>query len=414
MMQSYMAQIKYSVSQKLNRTILAVTVVIIIIIGVVGGFFALNALKPTSTTTGVSNTTTNTVSHSTSQSGYDFLVFTQKGMVQLTSQSGSVVGYTRLYNMSDSTPAQNFYWDEYPIQGVTGSSFLIPLNNGTVKILNVTTMKIVNTISIGSATGFIGVAVNQNQTLAALADGPSGVVEVMNLQSFQVLWKAKYNGTSGATAYPCDVRWSADGNSIVIPMKNNNTVDILSASTGKITGSAILPAKSSPYMLTLNSQGTQLAVELIGNKTDVFYSFPALKPLGTVSFNSSITPQRGVFTADGKYYLEASGSSNVVGVISTSSFTLVNTINLPPSSSPGLSDMELTPDSNYAFVVQHGSPSTGGIIYEIATSGVASATSASASIPLTTAPAIAVPISVQTGTYLADQVLSPPTTGLHC
>jgi hypothetical protein len=390
---------------------LAVVVVIVIIIAAVGGIVALNALK---STTGTPSNTSTTSHSSSSSSGYYFLVFTQKGMVQLVSQSGSPLGYTRLYNISDAIPAQNFYWDEYPIQGVTGSSFLIPLNNGTVKILNVTSMKIVDTISIGSATGFIGVAVNQNQTLAALADGPSGVVEVMNLKTFQVLWKTTFNGTAGATAYPCDVRWSADGNSFVVPMKNNNTVDIINATTGKITASAILPAKSSPYMLTLNSQGNQLAVELIGNKTDVFYSYPALKSLGTVSFNSSITPQRGAFTADGKFYLEASASSNVVAVISTSSFTLVNTINLPPSSAPGLSDMELTPDSNYAYVVQHGNPSTGGIIYEIPTSNVASVTSASASIALTTAPAIAVPISVQTGTYLADQVLSPPTTGLHC
>lgn len=384
--------------------------VIIIIIGTVGGIIALNALKSPGTKT---TYTTSTVSHS-STSGYDFLIVTQKGMVQLATQSGNVVGYTRLYNISDSTPAQDFYWDEYPIQGVTGSTFLIPLNNGTVKILNVTSMKIMNTISVGSATGFIGVAVNQNQSLAALADGPSGVVEVINLQTSQVSWRTTFNGTSGATAYPCDIRWSADGNSFVIPMKNNNTVDVVSATTGKIIASAVLPAKSSPYMLTLNSQGNQLAVELGGNKTDVFYSYPTLKSLGTVAFNSSITPQRGVFTADGKYYLEASGSSNVVGVISTSSFTLVNTINLPPSPAPGLSDIELTPDSNYAYVIQHGNPSTGGIIYEIPTSNIATATSASASIPLTTAPAIAVPISAQTGTYLADQVLSPPTTGLHC
>ncbi|MGI0091173.1 MAG: YncE family protein [Nitrososphaerales archaeon] len=397
----------------MNRAALAIVVAVIVIIAAVGVVFLVTNNAKSSTQSSLTSNTSST--SSSSSGGYYFLVLTQKGMAQLESQSGSLLGYTRLYNISDSTPVQDFYWDEYPVQGIAGSTFLIPLNNGTVEILNITTMKIMNTISVGSATGFIGVAVNPNQTFAALADGPSGKVEVMDMKTLQVLWKTTFNTPSGSTAYPCDVRWSADGNSFAIPMKNNDTVDIINAQTGAIMASSILPTKSQPYMLSINTQGNQLAVELAGNKTDAFYSYPALKPLGTVGFNSSFTTQRGVFTADGKYYLEASSSSNVVAVISTSTFKQVNTINLPPSSAPGLSDMELTPDSNYAYVVQHGNPTSGGIIYLILTSNLESSeVGASASIPLTTAPAIAVPISVQTGTYLADQVLSPPVTGLHC
>jgi WD40 repeat protein len=341
-------------------------------------------------------------------------------MVQLASTSGTLLGYERLYNISDSIPAQNYYWDEYPIQGLAASTFLLPLNNGTVKILDITTMKIINTVSVGTASGFIGVAVNSNQTLGAIADGPSGVVEVLNLNNAQVVWRHVYNTTTGATAYPCDVRWTPNGNSLVIPMRNNNTVVTLNPANGAITADAIFPTGTAPFMLNVNSQGTLVGTELSGNKTDVFLSLPALKPVGNVALNATnFSPVRGVFTPDGQYYLVASGSSNVIDVISLSSFHLVNTLSLPPSSSPGLSDLQLTPDSNYAYVVMHGTPTTGGVIYLIPLANIATISSSSllsslGSIALTTAPAIALPISIKTGTYLADNVLSPPVTGLHC
>lgn len=325
------------------------------------------------------------------------------------------MGYSRLYNISDSVPAQTFYWVGYPIRGAIRSNFLLPINNGTVEVVNSSAMKVIQRLSVGTATGFIGVAVSPDEKLAAIADGPSGIVEVVNLSTVQVVWKQVFNQPSGATAFPCDVRWSPDQATLVVPMRNNGTVDVLSASAGNIIASASLPISSQPFMLSANSAGTQLAVELSGNKTLVFYSYPSLAPQGRTSFSiSTFSPTRGVFTPDGQYYLEASGSTNVVEVVSTSTFAVVNTINLPASSSPGLADMELTPDSLYAYVVMHGTPATGGIIYLIPLATATTATGPGGSIPLSTAPAFAIPISVQFGTYLADNVLSPPVTGLHC
>ena len=123
-------------------------------------------------------------------------------------------------------------------------------------------------------------------------------------------------------------------------------------------------------ILTLRVQC--LEPSLSGNKTDVFLSLPALTPVGHIVLNATnFSPVRGVFTPNGNYYLEASGASNVVDVISMSNFQLVNTLSLPASSSPGLSDMTLTPDSNYAYVVMHGTPTTGGIIYLIPLANIA-------------------------------------------
>jgi len=292
---------------------------------------------------------------------------------------------------------------------------LLPINNGTIDVVNSTQMKVTASFNVGSATGFIGVAISANERYAAIADGPSGIVEVLNLATLQGVWEQVYRQPNGATAFPCDIRWAPDGNTIVIPMKNNGTVDVISATNGNIVATTTLPISSQPFMLSVNTQGSMLAVELSGNKTDVFYSYPALKALGTTSFPiSTFSPTRGVFTQDGKYYLEASGSTNVIEVISTSTFGVVNTINLPASSSPGLADMELTPDGLNAYVVEHGTPTTGGIIYLIPLATIATTTAPSGSIPLTTAPAFAIPISIQFGTYLADNVLSPPVTGLHC
>lgn len=298
---------------------------------------------------------------------------------------------------------------------ISNPNFLVPLNNGTVEVINGASLTVSSRLSVGTATGFIGVAVSPDQQYAAIADGPSGVVEVVNLANLQVVWQTVFKGTTGATAFPCDIRWAPDGNTIAIPMKNNGTVDEISAATGSIIVSAKLPLSTDPFMLTINSQGTMLAVELSGNKTDAFYSYPALKSLGTTSFSiSTFSPTRGVFTPNGQYYLEASGSTNVVEVISTSTFTVVNTIDLPASSSPGLADMEITPDGANAYVVMHGTPTTGGIIYLIALASVSTNAAPTGSVPLTTAPAFAIPVSYQYGTYLADSVLSPPVTGLHC
>jgi hypothetical protein len=354
-------------------------------------------------------------STSSASTGYYLLVFTQKGIAELTSTDGTLLGYSRLYNISDSVPTQTFYWEGYPLAGAAKSNFLVPLNNGTIEVVNSTLMKVTGRISVGTATGFIGVSISADQQYAAIADGPSGVVEVVKLATVQTVWKAVFDQPSGQTAFPCDVRWSPDQSTILVPMRYNGTVDVIGATTGRIVAGASLPIATQPFMLSVNSQGSQLAVELSGNKSVVFFSYPALTPLGRTSFNSStFSPTRGVFTPDGKHYLEASGSTNVVSVISTSTFAVVNTIDLPTSSAPGLADMELAPGGLDAYVVMHGTPATGGIIYLISLADATTATGAASSIPLTTAPAFAVPVSIQFGTYLADNVLSPPITGLHC
>jgi DNA-binding beta-propeller fold protein YncE len=413
-----------------NRYVAIAAVVVVVILGL--GIFIL-ATPGTRSTSGTSSSSASTPSGSSSSlsssstpsssssssvatNGYYFLVFTQKGIAELTSpDNGAVLGYTRIFNISDSVPTQTFYWEGYPVQGATQSNFMVPLNNGTVEVVNSTSLKVTGRISVGNATGFIGVAVSPDQQYAAIADGPSGIVEVVKLATLQTVWKQAFTQPSGATAFPCDIRWSPDQGTVVVPMKNNGTIDVLSGTTGDIVASAVLPISSQPFMLSVNTQGSMLAVELSGNKTDDFFSYPALKSLGRTSFSiQTFSPTRGVFTPDGDYYLEASGATNVIEVISTSTFTVVNTINLPASASPGLADMEVTPDGVNAYVVMHGTPTTGGIIYLIPLATAATALGPSGSIPLTTAPAFTIPISTQFGTYLADNVLSPPVTGLHC
>ena len=90
---------------------------------------------------------------------------------------------------------------------------------------------------------------------------------------------------------------------------------------------------------------------------------------------------------------------------------MVNTINLPTSASPSLSEINLTPDGNKAFVVMHGTPATGGIIYLISLATVATATGPSSSIALSTSIGIFIPTTAQYATYLEDYVLLPPVAG---
>jgi len=401
-----------------SRLVVTAAIIVVIIIGGVVLFLGPLAGQTSSSATsspssrGSSSTTGSATS---ALNNYRFLIFNQKGIVELASPDGALLGYSRLYNISLTSPVQTYYWESYPVQGAPRGNFLVPLNNGTVEVVDGSKMVVQQRFSVGNATGFIGVAVSSDEQYAAIADGPSGIVEVVKLSTLQTVWKTVFNRPSGVTAYPCDVRWAPDGSTLVIPMKNNGTVDVVTATTGSMVSSASLPVSAQPFMLSINSQGNMLGVELSGNKTEVFYSYPSLKPLATTSFPApNFSPDRGLFTQDGKYFLEASGATNVIEVVSVADFTVVNTIILPSSGAPGLADMELTPDGANAYVVMHGTPATGGIIYIIPLANIATVSAASASIALTTAPSFALPISMDYATYLANNVLSPPTTGLHC
>jgi DNA-binding beta-propeller fold protein YncE len=153
-----------------------------------------------------------------------------------------------------------------------------------------------------------------------------------------------------------------------------------------------------------------LAVEYAGNNSVGFYSLPNLQFLGMVKMPGNLVPQRGTFTPNGQYYLEAPINANQVVVISTSTYTVVQNITLPSTSSPGLAEIGITPGGSYAFVVIHGNVQTGGIIALISLSTM----SVAYEVPLTTAPAIVLPVEIPAATYLVDNVLLPPVTGLHC
>ncbi|MCL5788742.1 MAG: YncE family protein [Candidatus Marsarchaeota archaeon] len=394
------------------RYVLVVGIVLILAVGVGSAYYFLHTRSPTVTVPPSSSPTSSTT---TSSGAFDFLVFTQKGIAMLMSPSGSFLGYERLYNLSTSSPVQTFYWDEYSTTAVPSSVLAIPLNNGTILLFNTTTMKETGKTSVGSSIGFIGIQLSPNSKYLAVADGPSGVVEVLSATSGQVVWQKTYDTLQGKTAYPCDVRWSPDGKYLLAPMKLNGTIDLIDSTTGAITNEANVAPTSQPYMASINAQGTQAVVEFLTNKTDGFYSFPSLKLIGTVAFNSThFLPQRGVFTPDGSYYLEASASTNQIAVISTSNLHVVNMINLPPTSAPGFADIVIAPGGATAYAVQHGNPTTGGIIYLISLSELTSSSAVAGSIPLTTAPAIVLTIPSTLATYLADNVLEPPVTGLHC
>jgi DNA-binding beta-propeller fold protein YncE len=291
-----------------------------------------------------------------------------------------------------------------------GKYILVPINNGSVYVVDSSTMKVVKNFSVGNKIGFIGVAISPNGQYAAIADGPSGVVEVINLSNLQVVWKDQFLSPTGRTYYPCDVRWAPNGQYLIVPMRFNNSVDTINAMTGKVMNVLTASPGSQPYMVSPNMQGTMVAVEYAGNNSVGFYSLPNLQYMGMVAMPSGVTPQRGTFTPDGKYYLEAPTNKNEVVVISTSSFSIVNTISLPSISPQGLAEIGITPGGSYAYVVIHGSVSSGGMIVLISLNTM----SIAYEVPLTTAPAFVLPISESTGGYLVDNVMLPPITGLHC
>jgi DNA-binding beta-propeller fold protein YncE len=389
------------------RLLLIVGIIVIAAIGV-GAAYVM--MRNSSIPLVVSQTTTLT---STSPApGFYFLAFTQKGIAQVLnpfSQSQSFLGYKRVVNISLNVPQQIYYWDEVPPTPSLPHLFL-PVNNGTVYVLNSETLSLNETIQVGSSMGFIGAAVSPNGEYAALADGPSGLVEVVQVGSLKVVWSHDFLSPTGRTYYPCDVRWTPDSAYLVIPMRFNNSVDLINASNGEVVKVRSTSLGSQPYMVSPDLKGKMVAVEFVGNNSVGFYSLPDLRLQGMVQMPKGLVPQHGVFTPNDQYYLEAPSNNDTVLVISTSNFQVIKEIPLPQISPAGLADMELTPDGQYAYVVMHGSPTSGGIVSLISISTL----SLYSQLPLTTAPAIVIPIPSTTANYLVNQVLLPPVTGLHC
>ncbi|TRM96163.1 YncE family protein [Sulfolobus sp. B1] len=381
------------------------------------GFGAAYLMLKPSTTTTITPTITSSTSTSTPvNNNFYFLVLTQKGIGMIVnpfSTSSSFLGFQHVINVSTNVPTQVYYWEELPYNSMINLNqiVLMPLNNGTVYAFNTSNMKVIKSFTVGNSIGFIGVAYSPDMRYIAIADGPSGVVEVINANTLQVMWSQKFVSPTGRTYYPCDIRWDpANPDIILVPMRFNNSVDEINATSGEVIKVLSASPGSQPYMLSPNTQGNMLAVEYAGNNSIGFYSLPNLTLLGIVKMPGSLVPQRGVFTPNGEYYLEAPSNANQVVVISTSSFNVVKNITLPQTSSPGLAEIGLTPGGSYAFVIIHGNFQTGGIIVLISLSSL----SVAYEVPLTTAPAIALPVQVSTGNYLVNNVLLPPVTGLHC
>ncbi|MDT7862251.1 MAG: YncE family protein [Saccharolobus sp.] len=395
------------------KLILLAGFIVILAIGFGAAYLMLRpTTTPTTTTTSVVTKPTTTITQS---QNFYLLVFTQKGISMVLnpfSPSSSFLGFQHVVNISLNTPDQVYFWEQLPYNSMIklGDVVFMPLNNGTVYAVNTSTMKVIKSFQVGNSIGFIGIDYSPNMQYVAIADGPSGVVEVINVQTLQVVWKDTFISPTGRTYYPCDIRWAPNGQYIIVPMRFNNSVDEINATNGQVIRVLAASPGSQPYMLSPNNQGTMLAVEYVGNNSVGFYSLPNLSLLGIVKMPGKLIPQRGVFTSNGQYYLEAPANENEVVVISTSNFSIIENITLPSTSSPGLSEIQLAPGGNYAYVVIHGNPQSGGMIVLISLSSMGIAYE----IPLTTAPAIVLPLQTSAGTYLVDNVLLPPVTGLHC
>ena len=395
---------------------------IIVLIGVGAAYimFKSGSSQGPSPTPGTSVVSTQSTSSSQSVSSQNnnfyFLVLTQKGISQVINPFASAeqfLGFQRVTNISVNVPQQVYYWDEPSADHMLSQQFkyiLVPINNGTVLVVNTSTMQVVKTFTVGNSIGFIGVAYSPNGTYAAIADGPSGVVMLVNMNTLQVVWEDKFVSPTGKTYYPCDVRWDPNGEYLIVPMRFNNSVVLIDPSNGKVVKEMSASLGSQPYMVSPNMQGTMVAVEYAGNNSVGFYSLPDLKYLGMVQMPQGVTPQRGTFTPNGAYYLEAPINKDEVIVISTSNFEIVKNITLPSISPQGLADIEVVPGTDYAYVVIHGSVSSGGMIVLIDLNTLTVAQE----VPLTTAPAIVLPMSASYATYLVNNVMLPPVTGLHC
>ncbi|AHC52066.1 hypothetical protein SUSAZ_09185 [Sulfolobus acidocaldarius SUSAZ] len=400
------------------KVLLLIGFLVIIAIGF-GAAYIMLKYSPSSTSNTTSSVTSSspTTGSSTSQSNnFYFLVLTQKGIGMIVnpfSASSNFLGFQHIINISTSVPTQVYWWEELPYNSMVTLNQLIfaPLNNGTVYVFNTSTMKVVKTFAVGNSIGFIGVAYSPDMKYVGIADGPSGVVEVINSNNLQVVWNKTFVSPTGRTYYPCDIRWNpANPNVLIIPMRYNNSVVEMNATNGQIIKVLSASPGSQPYMISPNLQGNLLAVEYVGNNSVGFYTLPDFTFKGIIKMPGNMVPQRGVFTPDNNYYLEAPSNANEVIAISTSSFNIVKNITLPSTSSPGLADIELAPNGGYAYVLIHGNVQTGGIIILISLSSL----SVSYEVPLTTAPAIVLPVEVNTGNYLVNNVLEPPVTGLHC
>jgi len=167
------------------KILLLVGIVVILLIGIGAAYIMMKSPSTTTSTTTTSSPSSSVTVSSSSAPNNNFylLVFTQKGIVQAINpftQTSNFLGFQHVVNISTSVPQQVYYWDEVPAGEMFNASYIvIPVNNGSVYIINPSTLKVVETLNVGKSVGFIGVAYSPNQQYVAIADGPSGVVEVL-------------------------------------------------------------------------------------------------------------------------------------------------------------------------------------------------------------------------------------------
>ena len=189
--------------------------------------------------------------------------------------------------------------------------------NGMVSVINLTTRKVIGTVSVGK--GPIGVAVAPDGHEVYVANFKSNTVSVIDARTDQV------TDTIPVGAKPFGVAVTPNGNEVYVANAKSNTVSVIDTRTDQVTDT--IPVGTSPFGIAVTPDGNEVyvanaksnTVSVIDTRTD---QVTDTIPVGARPDDVAVAP-------DGAEVYVANSKSNTVSVIIPLLNQVVSTIDVP-------------------------------------------------------------------------------------
>ena len=210
-------------------------------------------------------------------------------------------------------------------------------NDSTVSVIDALANTAIRVIPVGSSP--FGIAVNPQGTKVAVATfgGAGNAVSIIDTNSYAV--SSVTVGTG-----PVGVVFSPNGNRLYVSNLSGDSITVIDATT--FTAIDSIHVATNPYGLAINSSGTRLYVGHYGKSISVIDT-GTRTVIANIALNS--VPEWLTLSPDGSRLYVAKSASQSLGVVDTSSNSVLFDVVMRPGSRP--SGVSVNPDGSRVYVL---------------------------------------------------------------
>jgi YVTN family beta-propeller protein len=226
--------------------------------------------------------------------------------------------------------------------------------NGTVSVIDISTMSVLATITVGKLPQGATVSPDGNRVYVCNTD--DGTVSVIDTATNTVI------ATITVGTAPLMAAASPDGSKVYVANSGTNTVSVIGTATNTVLATISLGTSSGPLAIAVTPDGTQ--VYTANNGTADVSVIDATTNTVKATVSIGLHPEAVATTPDSKYaYVSATGAGEIY-VIDTSTNTVSTTI-----THGGITNLAISPDGSTGYLVDSGA---GIIRLDIATNTILS------------------------------------------